>query len=74
MGDFGGNVYASNAAVDLRFYWSFFFFMIFQILIYGLFISKIKDQKFAVGFFFFEVYVGLKKKGQVQVRVCKFVL
>ena len=27
--------------------------MIFQILIYGLFISKIKDQKFAVGFFFF---------------------
>ena len=36
--------------------------MIFQILIYGLFISKIKDQKFAVGFFFFEVYAVLKKK------------
>ena len=39
---------------------------ILGILIYGHFISKIKDQKFAVGFFFFEVYAGLKKKkGQV---------
>ena len=58
MGDFGGSIYASNTTADLRFYWSLFF-MIFQNLIYGLFISKIKDQNLLLDFFFFEVYAGL---------------
>ena len=65
MGDFGGSVYASNVEADLRLYWSLFF-MIFQILIYGLFISKIKDQKFAVGFLFSKFTLGLKKKARFK--------
>ena len=52
--------------------------MIFQILIYGLFIFEIKDQNFMLDFFIFlEFKLGLKKKRITfmdTVRVCKFVL
>ena len=52
--------------------------MIFQILIYGLFISKIKGQDFLLDFFFFfslEFKLSFKNKGSgLKARVCKFVL
>ena len=55
----------------LRFYlgFFFFFFMIFQNLIYGLFIYEIKDPFF----FFSEFKLGLKKRAQVHdegVQIC----
>ena len=64
----------------LRFYLALFLFMIFQNLIYGLFIFEIKDQNFLLDFFIFpEFKLGLiKKKKKIRfmdkVRVCKFVL
>ena len=33
--------------------WPFFLFMIFQNLLYGLFISKLKEQNFPLDLFFF---------------------
>ena len=43
--------------------WPFFLFMIFQNLLYGLFISKLKEQSFLLDFFFFPgVEDGLLKK------------
>ena len=54
----------------LGFIWLFFFFlMIFQILTYGLLISKIKDQNFLLDIFsfFLEFKLGLKiLRGQVD--------
>ena len=55
----------------LGFFWLFFFFflMIFQILTYGLLISKIKDQNFLLDIFsfFLEFKLGSKKlRGQVD--------
>ena len=60
----------------LKFYLTFFLFMIFQILIYGLFISEIKDQNFLLDFFFSQSLSWvLKNKGvRFMVRVCKFVI
>ena len=56
----------------LRFYLAFFLFlfMIFQNLIYGLFIYEIKDRFF---FFFPKFKLGLKKRAQVHdkgVQIC----
>ena len=50
--------------------------MISQILIYGLFISEIKDQNFFLDLFFFgSLSWALKNKGvRFMVRGCKFVL
>ena len=50
--------------------------MIFQNLLYELFISEIKDQNFLLDFFFFRsLSWALKNKGvRFMVRVCKFVL
>ena len=78
MGDLGAVSTQVTQKQILGFIGPFFFFYDFSNFdLWAFFISKIKDQKFAVGFFFFEVYAGLKKrkrKGQIQVRVCKFVL
>ena len=60
----------------LGFIWLFFFLVIFQILTYGLLISKIKDQNFLLDIFsfFLEFKLGLKiLRGQVDgegVQIC----
>ena len=53
-----------------------FFIYDSQILIYGLFISEIKDKNFLLDlFFFWSLSWALKNKGvRFMVRGCKFVL
>ena len=71
-----GRFWRLHSSKFLGFIWPFYLFMIYQNLIYGLFISEIKDQNFLLDFFIFSKFkLGFKNKWtSSKLRVCKFVL